>query len=104
MLILTADLIPVLHYEGGIYQRPLERVPSTEERTEYAKCAAGRAVEQYPTIAKLYLQDATTHDFMVEGWIDTETWAVTWLPTPDPLDHFPPPLPRPTRPRHPERP
>jgi len=39
-----------IYYEGGIYSRA-NRPPTEAERLEYAKSAAGRAAECYPTVA-----------------------------------------------------
>jgi hypothetical protein len=89
VLIVPPDRTPVLYYEGGMYEREATRPPSTDERDDYARRAAGRAVAQYPTVARLFLPNATPADFLQEGWIDTRTWTVTWFPHAEPLLHFP---------------
>jgi len=91
LVLIMRDHMPVLHYESGIYERPDTRPPSTAERVDYAVRAAGRATAHYPTVARLFLPHATPADFLQEGWIDTRTWLVTWLPHPEPLQQFPPP-------------
>ena len=83
----------VLDFEGGLYERPEGRTLSAEERTQYALRAGGRAAEQYPTVARLWLEHARPHDFVHEGWIDTETWAIDWFLASRPLAAFPDPLP-----------
>jgi len=42
-----------LDYEGGLYERSDDRMPTLAERTEYAKRAAGRAATNYPTVARI---------------------------------------------------
>lgn len=50
----------LVYFEGDLYGRgsnhPLQQ-PTVEERTNYAKIAAGRAVENYPTTAKFMVED-----------------------------------------------
>ena len=68
-------------YEGGIYQRPSHRPPTLDEQIEYAKRAAGRMHNQYPTVARAYLRDADfERDFRVIGSVDPTTWTVTFHP------------------------
>lgn len=50
----------LVYFEGDLYGRGSKRpvpTPTREERTTYAKIAAGRAVENYPTTAKFYVAD-----------------------------------------------
>lgn len=70
-----------LDFEGGIFARQPSQPPTQAERVDYAKRAAGRAIRQYPTVARCVLRDANLdRDFDVLGWVDTETWNVTLLP------------------------
>ncbi len=39
-------------YEGGVFSRT-GRAPTPQERVDYAKIAAGRAAENYPTVARI---------------------------------------------------
>lgn len=63
-----------IYFEGGIYSREVNRAPTLEEKTEYAKIAAGRAYKNYPTVAKLYLPNQK--GLVPLGFVDTETWQV----------------------------
>lgn len=52
--------LPWLYYEGGVNQgRDPQREPTLAERVEYALLAAGRALQHYPTRAKVALLDRT---------------------------------------------
>lgn len=62
-----------VYYEGGIYSRK-DRPPTPEEKLDYAKQAAGRASQNYPTVAKFYLIDLVNVDQI--GHVDTDTWEV----------------------------
>lgn len=64
-----------VYFEGGIYSRNLQTPPTLEEKTEYARIAAGRASKNYPTVAKVYIPDAET-DLVPLGYVDTETGTV----------------------------
>jgi len=69
-----------VHYEGGIYRREPSDFVSERERDRYAIQAAMRASTNYPTIAKT--SRATPDGLRVIGYVDTETWKVTWRDTP----------------------
>lgn len=69
----TDGMVPV-YYEGGIYSRPENRPPTLDERIEYAKIAAGRAIEHYPTIAFFVLP--SNDGLRKIGEVDTATWNV----------------------------
>lgn len=45
-----------IYFEGDIYGRH-NRLPTSEERRQYAIIAAGRAIDNYPTIAKFRIDD-----------------------------------------------
>lgn len=62
-----------VYFEGGIYVRK-DRPPTREETCEYAKQAAGRAVQNSPTVAKFHLLTMECIDQI--GHVDTETWEV----------------------------
>jgi hypothetical protein len=66
-----------VYFEGGIYDRT-GRPPTDQERDEYAICAAGRAVQHYPTRAKFHLPAVT--GLVAAGHVDTTTrpFAVSW--------------------------
>lgn len=89
----------ILDYEGGLYERPADRLARWDERTQYALRAGGRAAKHYPTMARLHFPLHTDHDttrrpeeFVQEGVIDTESWQVTWFLQPITLVAFPPPV------------
>lgn len=59
-----------VYYEGGIYSRQ-GRAATEEERLEYARIAAGRAAEQYPTVAFFVLP--TMDGLEVVGEVDVQS-------------------------------
>lgn len=67
-----------VYYEGGKYSRPIGREATEAERIEYAKIAAGRAAQRYPTIAFFGLQSPT--GLKKVGEVDIRTWEVTFYP------------------------
>jgi len=67
-----------VYFEGGFYTRPATRKPTQEERIEYAKIAAGRAKDRYPTVAKAYVPDEEC--LVAVGYVDTDKWEVTLAP------------------------
>lgn len=93
VLAVIAPTSVVLHFEGGIYERSKDRPPTSEERINYAIRAGGRAAEHYPTVARMFVEEAQPQHFIQEGWVDTEAWTVDWFFTPRPLLTFPTPLP-----------
>lgn len=68
-----------LYYEGGIFERQ-NRPPTLEERITYAKIAAGRAKERYPTTAKIYLP--SQEGIVQTGYVDAYQWEVVFPPQP----------------------
>ncbi len=64
-------------FEGGMYQREPNRLPTAEERIQYAKCAAGRAAERYPTVARSYRIPRS--DLRVVGSINPGEGRIVWL-------------------------
>lgn len=67
-----------VYYEGDIYGRPDGREPTIEEFVGYAKTAAGRAIERYPTVAFFVLPSWDGLD--VVGYVDGSTYEVQLLP------------------------
>lgn len=65
-----------LHFEGGIYTRAKDREPTPEERIDYAKRAAGRADQNYPTMARI--QIASWEGLEVCGYVDTRNYEVVF--------------------------
>lgn len=63
-------------YEGGIHMRQPDRAPTPEERETYAKCAAGRAAEEYPTVARVYC--ILRADLRVIGRINPGEGTIVW--------------------------
>ena len=63
-------IVPIIYYEGGKYYESI--------KDEYAKIAAGRAIENYPTIARFSIPKEEIENLKVVGTIDTDTWEVTW--------------------------
>lgn len=66
----------LLYYEGGAYTRFGGREPTAEERVEYAKQAAGRASQDYPTTAKVGVLNPDAYKKI--GQVDCTTWEVTF--------------------------
>lgn len=64
-----------LYYEGGIYQRG-DREPTREERRHYAVHAAGRAAQDYSTVARLFITDPDAYKHI--GSVDCVNWQVTF--------------------------
>lgn len=64
-------------FEGGKYQRDPARCPTAEERDQYAKCAAGRAAERYPTVARCYR--IARSDLRIIGRINPGEGRIEWL-------------------------
>lgn len=63
----------VVHFEGGIY-RPNAHQPSTREEIKgYAIQAALRAMQNYPTIAKVFLEPEQAEWLVEIGSIDLKT-------------------------------
>jgi hypothetical protein len=60
------------YYEGGIYDRQPSTPPTRQQREEYAKIAAGRAKERYPTVARLVLPNDSMDGMEVVGYVDTD--------------------------------
>ena len=65
-----------IYYEGGIYSRIPGEAPTQKLKVEYAIQAAGRAIQNYPTVAKFFLRDES--DLVRVGEVDTKTWATTF--------------------------
>jgi len=65
-----------VYYEGGIYTRatPMNcfRAATGQEREDYAKCAAGRAAERYPTTAFFVLD--SMEGLEVVGEVDVDNF------------------------------
>jgi len=64
-------------FEGGKYQRDPVCPPTPEERDQYAKCAAGRAAERYPTVARCYRIPRS--DLRIIGHINPGEGRIEWL-------------------------
>lgn len=64
-------------YEGGKYRQDSARHPNAAEREEYAKCAAGRAAERYPTVARCYRIPRS--DLRIIGHINPGEGRIEWL-------------------------
>lgn len=69
----------LVYYEGGIYSRH-NRPPTEQERIEYAKIAAGRAREHYPTVAFFAIPKENERDLKVSGYVDMSNspWEVVF--------------------------
>jgi hypothetical protein len=65
-------------FEGGIHTRRDGQPPTPAERTEYAKIAAGRAAESYPTVARMHRIPRS--DLRVIGTINPGEGTLTWHP------------------------
>ena len=61
-----------IYYEGGIYTRQADQIPTQKEKIEYAVRAAGRAVQNYPTVAKFLV--ASESGLVRVGEVDTRIW------------------------------
>lgn len=71
-----------IYYEGGIYTRKdSSREPTQEERNEYAIIAAGRAKENYPTIAKFTIHMDDVKYLTIVGVVQMmwKPWKVLWI-------------------------
>lgn len=66
----------VVYYEGGVYTRPEHIPPNEQERISYAKIAAGRAWDNYPTVARLFTLAPRLWEQV--GYVDTDTWEVVF--------------------------
>ncbi len=69
-----------IHYEGGIYQRK-NTDPTKEEREQYAITAAGRAKENYPTVAKFLILTSQARYLKIIGVVQMmwKPWTVLWI-------------------------
>jgi hypothetical protein len=61
-----------IYFEGGIYSRQADQVPTLKEKIDYAVLAAGRAIQDYPTVAKFLITDES--DLVRVGEVDTNNW------------------------------
>ena len=72
----------VVHYEGGIYERKRDEEPTDSQRDAWAKRAAGRAFESYPTRAHFYLLRQDHIDSLqIVGEVD-DRYYVRWFEEP----------------------
>ena len=70
-----------VYYEGGVYTRHPDMPPTHAQRVQYALSAAGRASNNYPTIARFFIAAGSV--LAQIGEVDTDTWTVTfdeWRP------------------------
>ena len=61
-----------IYFEGGIYTRQADQTSTQEEKNEYAVRAAGRAIQNYPTVAKFLISNES--DLVRVGEVDTRNW------------------------------
>ena len=66
-----------IYYEGGKYLHPLN--PSPENRTEWAKSAAGRAFMFYPTVAFMGINETDFEWFDEIGFVEIPGYNVRWF-------------------------
>jgi hypothetical protein len=63
----------LIDYEGNLYDA--ENLRTYEQRLMHA---AGRAKDQYPTVARSMVHDPS--EFIIVGEYDTDTWSATLAP------------------------
>ena len=68
----------VVYYEGGIYERERDDTPTEDQRAAWAKRAAGRAIQHYPSGARFFIAPEDIEGFRVVGFVSSD-YRVEWI-------------------------